>query len=225
MGAGARIGAGRCGGRQSGRHGGRGTALRRFARSRSRLRAHRTGRRAGALRRGDRHAAPPPGFDDVRRASAHSFLGRPVEQSTAAVSTVVVPPEAPEARAGLVLRQSDANHLALLVQGGGGPCVLTTSLEGVEQVIASVEVAPGRVELALELDGFACRAHVVDAAGRRHALGPVDVRRLSPSRAGGFVGVWAGMAALGEPGAAQASAGFERFGLEHGSSEASPAGG
>lgn len=160
-----------------------------------------------------------PASTTLAEASAQSFLGWPVAQPRATISTVVVPPEASGAQAGLVLRQSDACRVSLLVLGGGGPCVLATTFDGVEREIASIDVAPGPVDLRLELDGFACSAGVTDAAGRRHAFGPVDVRGLSPSRAGGFVGVWAGIAAIGEPGSAEASAGFESLRLEHASPE------
>lgn len=151
----------------------------------------------------------------------HAFLGRPLAQPCATVEAVLDLPAAGTA-GGLALRLSDARHVTVAVRtttadessGAAARVDLARHVDGADQILASTTIGPGPVTLHLELDGFAGHARLRQA-GRDVDLGPVDLTPLSPSEGGGFVGVWAGVFAVGEPGDTSAFVDVDRLVLEY----------
>lgn len=169
-------------------------------------------------------AAPAGGHEDRVRLepstaslaapAPQAFLGFAVEEPWSRVSVTVDQPTAAGAAAGLALRHSDARHATLLV--GDGTASLALHVDGEDRTAASIPVEPGAVELELELelDGFSCTGRV-RADGAVRELGRLDLGPLSPGATGGFVGLRAGIAAVGTPGAAGSSAAFEALRVEY----------
>lgn len=176
------------------------------------------GERAGHLRL---HAVSGSLREDV----PHAFAGFRLEQPVATIATVVEMPDAPSRGllAGLALRLSERRHVTLGVRAGGGGHVvqLVVHVDGEDRVLGVAEVPPGRLGLAFEIDDFEAVARV-EVGERRTTVGSADLSPLSPSEAGGFVGVVGGVFVVNEPapddpGAAPAAwADFDLLSLEHG---------
>lgn len=147
-----------------------------------------------------------------------SFVGRRLPWTSGRATTVVELSDAagPMSAAGLLLRHSEDAHLALVISPGepGEPRRVETTLTvgGEPRVIGAASVAPeGPVELAMRFDGF--RVELEARAGANGSWSPVavaDVAPLSPDVAGGFVGAWIGMLAVGD---GTGHADFDRFEL------------
>ncbi|ANJ26198.1 glycoside hydrolase family 43 protein [Agromyces aureus] len=143
----------------------------------------------------------------------HAFVGLRLEQPSATVTADVEASAAPGLVAGLALRQSEARHVRLELDEG--TVALVQHVDGVDRLIGSAEVGsgPGPVTLEFSIEGFAgvARAH---HGGDALALGSVDLRSLSSTEAGGFLGVWAGVFATG-PESADAFADVQALRIEY----------
>lgn len=125
-----------------------------------------------------------------------AFLGRRLPDDRVAVRMHLARPAS--GIAGILLRTSDTAYLQFAVGSDTGPTV-TLAADGrtrtVDPDAAPASLTSGRsgddVILELRLEGFTT---VLSAAGHRWT---VDVRGLSPDRAGGFVGAWIGPFAVG----------------------------
>lgn len=131
-----------------------------------------------------------------------SFVGRRLPSLQARVATSVeLPADAATGAAGLMLRQSEDGHLALLVRADGAEARVaeaTLTAGGETRVVAAVSVASrGPVELAMQFDGFGVGLEA-SVDGRWSHLGHADATPLSPDIAGGFTGAWIGMLAVGD---------------------------
>ncbi|MDQ0894114.1 hypothetical protein [Agromyces ramosus] len=131
-----------------------------------------------------------------------SFAGRRLASMRARISALVEL-EAPTAseEAGLLLRQSEDAHLALVVRGdavGGRVVAASLTTGGVRRTLGEASVAPnGPLELELELDGFAVQATVRGLGGDPTRVALADAAPLASELAGGFLGVWVGLVAVG----------------------------
>jgi alpha-N-arabinofuranosidase len=108
---------------------------------------------------------------------------------------------APGFTAGLLLRHSEDVHLTFTVREDAGARRVRVSLRagGDERRVAEASAPPaGPVELVLEVDGFTVSCTAGAADGRPEPIGAADVAALSPDVAGGFLGVWAGVLAVGD---------------------------
>lgn len=92
--------------------------------------------------------------------------------------------------AGLAVRQSEADHILCVVASGSA--AVTVVRAGVPDVAATVAIPPGPVALELRTSG---QDYAFWAAGT--LIATVDGRFLSSQSAGGFVGVWLGLMAVG----------------------------
>lgn len=150
-----------------------------------------------------------------------SFVGRRLPSMRARVTTVVELSDAagPTAWTGLMLRHSEDAHLVLAVRPDPGDrderareriVEAALTVGGERRVLGTASVAlTGPVELAMEFDGFRVELQARDDAhGAWTPVATADVSPLSPDVAGGFVGAWIGMIAVGD-GAGHAD--FDRF--------------
>lgn len=134
-----------------------------------------------------------------------AFLG--VRQQHHEVEVVArLEPLDPAARAALVLRQSEDDHVALVIEGDGGArrARLLHRERGATRELGSVPV-PGSGPLALSVraegGGYAL---AVDGA----PVGDVPCGALDTATRGGFLGVWVGVASLGPSGTVTACSSF-----------------
>ena len=148
-----------------------------------------------------------------------SFVGRRLPWTRGRATTVVELSDAagPAATAGLMLRHSEDAHLVLAVrrdpEGAGTAHVeATLTVGGETHALGATSVPAGLpVELALQLDGFRAELEArTDANGPWSPVAVTDVTPLSPDAAGGFVGAWIGMLAVGD---GTGHADFDRFEL------------
>lgn len=151
----------------------------------------------------------------------HAFIGFRLEQPVARASIVLSTAEAPQpgSRAGLVLRLSERRHLSLGVRSEpAGSTVrvvdLVLHVDGEDRMLAETAVPPGPLELIIAVDGFTAVAQA-GPVGAVEPIGTADLRALSPSEGGGFVGVVAGGFALGEPGEPDAAVVVSALRVEH----------
>jgi alpha-N-arabinofuranosidase len=111
--------------------------------------------------------------------------------ATAAVASSSSSPRHSRAdAAGLAVRQSEADHILCVVTSG--TAVVTVVRAGVADVAATVAIPPGPVALELRTAG---QDYAFLANGE--PLATVDGRFLSSQAAGGFLGVWLGLYAVG----------------------------
>lgn len=150
-----------------------------------------------SLRERPGHVRLRPASRSLAEVAAHAFVGFRLEQPAAIVTGEVERSGAPGLRCGLALRQSEARHVRLELVGE--TVVLVRHVDGTEEVVGSAEVAAGPVELALSIDGLTGMARARHAGGTAD-VGHVDLRPLSSTQAGGFLGVWAGVYAAGDGG-------------------------
>jgi alpha-N-arabinofuranosidase len=148
-----------------------------------------------------------------------SFVGRRLPWTRGRATTVVAVSDAagPAARAGLMLRHSEGAHLVLAVRrdpedAGTAHVEATLTVDGETHALGATSVPAGLpVELALQLDGFRAVLEArTDANGPWSRVAVTDVTPLSPDAAGGFVGAWIGMLAVGD---GTGHADFDRFEL------------
>lgn len=102
------------------------------------------------------------------------------------------------AAAGLVIRQSEDDHVALLVErhAHGASVRAVHRSAGRDSELGGVAVAAGPTRLGVSARGDDYRL-LVDST----PLATVDARSLDTAPAGGFLGVWIGIAAVGAAGA------------------------
>jgi len=119
-------------------------------------------------------------------------------RATLDTATLVGPPT--PSTAGLAARQSESAHLMLTVTGGAeaAAAVALRTTGGASEVIGRVplEEGPVTLEIRAELQDYRLW---VETGGRRVLVASVDGRFLSSQVAGGFLGVWLGLVAMGDP--------------------------
>ncbi len=142
------------------------------------------------------------GGDPPERVGRPAFLGARLPSVRSRVRVrLEVEQAAAGFSAGLLLRHSEDAHLAFVVREDDGARRLAVSLRagGEEQRLVEASApALGPIELALEVDGFAVTCSVRAVGGGLEQIGAADVAALSPDIAGGFLGVWAGVLAVGD---------------------------
>jgi xylan 1,4-beta-xylosidase len=146
-----------------------------------------------------------------------SFVGRRLPSDRVRITTAVELSDAaaPDAAAGLMLRQSEDAHLVLAVRAdgaGGRVAEATLTVGGAPRVLGAASVPPaGPVELAMDVDGLRVRLETRgegEGKGEWTTVATADVTPLSPDVAGGFVGAWIGMLAVGD---GSGHADYDRF--------------
>lgn len=102
------------------------------------------------------------------------------------------------AAAGLVIRQSEDDHVALLVEqrGAGSRVRAVHRRAGEETEVGAVDLDAGAALLGIRARGSDYRL-LVDG----DVVATVDARTLDTASTGGFLGVWIGIAAVGAAGA------------------------
>lgn len=160
----------------------------------------------------------------------HAFIGFRLEQPVARASIVLSTADAPQpgSRAGLALRLSERRHLSLGVRRQPAEPTarvvdLVLHVDGEDRMLAEAIVPPGPLELVVAVDGFSAVAQA-GPAGAVEPIGTADLRPLSPSEGGGFVGVVAGAFAVGEPGDPVAAVVVSALRVEHEVAQAPTAG-
>jgi ABC-type antimicrobial peptide transport system permease subunit len=87
------------------------------------------------------------------------------------------------------VREDDgARRLAVSLRAGGEE----------QRLVEASASSDGAIELVLEVDAFAVTCSVRAVGGGLEQIGAADVAALSPDVAGGFLGVWAGVLAVGD---------------------------
>ena len=121
------------------------------------------------------------------------FLGRRLPGTRVDVRVTLELAATGTLRGGILLRVSDAVHLEVSASTTGIARLVRVDAAGAS-VIAEVACDPrGPVEITLRIDGLHGEAWFGEVA-----LGPVDLRPLSPAEAWSFVGAWVGPFAVGD---------------------------
>ena len=126
-----------------------------------------------------------------------AFVGRRQEHLDMCAATRVMFAPAREGQtAALVLRQNEANHYDLRIAGARKRRVeLVTTIAGVQTIVGSEAIGNGAV--TLQVDGFADHYEFSYSVGKgaQRSIGSAPTAPLSSESAGGFTGVFIGMAA------------------------------
>jgi xylan 1,4-beta-xylosidase len=145
-----------------------------------------------------------------------SFVGRrlPSVRARIAARVELESPTLGE-EAGLLLRQSEDAHLALVVRSdhaNGRVVEASLTTGGRRRTLGEASVTPdGPLELELTLDGFEAELSVRGPSGEPTRVALADTSPLASEVAGGFLGVWVGVVAVG---AGVGHADFDWFELE-----------
>jgi len=96
---------------------------------------------------------------------------------------------------GLVLFQNHENHLVMeIVKGENGKLFrVRTVISGKEEIIKSIPVSDGLVEIGIKAKEQKCQIYIVDENGQLPVKDDVDLIPYTTEEAGGFVGCTVGM--------------------------------
>jgi alpha-N-arabinofuranosidase len=131
-----------------------------------------------------------------------SFVGRRLQSVKARISArVELDSATPGEEAGLLLRQSEDAHLALVVRSDhsrGRVVEASLTTGGERRTLGEASVAAdGPLELELALDGFDAELSVRGPGGDLTRVALANTAPLASEVAGGFLGVWIGVVAVG----------------------------
>lgn len=109
-------------------------------------------------------------------------------------------PASPQDAAGLVLFQNERYHLRFEYAQADGESVLRATMmeSGEERLIAAEPLCAARLTLRIEQRGLKADCFYDTGAGVKLLAGQIDVSKLCPEHAGGFIGCTAGMYATGK---------------------------
>ncbi len=128
--------------------------------------------------------------DSLTGAGTPAFLGVRQQHRDLDVRATLRAPLRPGEEAGLVVRQSEQDHVRLAVLGtpdGGRVARAIHRRAGVESVLGEVALGDGPLELGLRIRGFDYGLTVGTAL-----LATADGRTLDSVATGGFLGLWLG---------------------------------
>lgn len=133
-----------------------------------------------------------------------AFLGMRQQHRDVDVTVTLHPPVAAGERAGVVVRQSERDHVRLLVEGGPGDARRVVAVHrrgGADEVVGetTVTTAPGEpVVVGLRVRGQDYGLVAGPAGDEPAHVATVDGRTLDSAAAGGFLGLWLGVHATSE---------------------------
>jgi xylan 1,4-beta-xylosidase len=126
------------------------------------------------------------------RVDPQAVVARRMQHLAASARTLLeFDPQDASDEAGLVLRQSEAAHIAIAVSldAAGKPIVSARRvLGGVHEALGSILAPSGALELGIHVTGSTCELRV---AGR--TIATTSCAELGSEIAGGFLGTWVGM--------------------------------
>lgn len=142
----------------------------------------------------EERVALQPSTTTLSDVATPAFLGIRQRHPRTGFRATLQPATLGSSLAGLAVRQSEAAHLQLLVDGHGTVTVIRTE-EGIPTVLASSAIPGQHIELEIvaALPAYEFRA---TGGGRTSVLSSCDGGFLSSQVAGGFLGTWLGLLAL-----------------------------
>lgn len=156
--------------------------------------------------------------------TAPAFLGVRQQHRDVDVTVTLRVPDAAGERAGVVVRQSERDHVRLLVEGGPGGSRRVVAVHrrgGTDEVVGETTVvaAPGEpVAVGLRVRGqdygLVAGPAGDESGGSLERVATVDGRTLDSASAGGFLGLWLGVHATSEGRPATSVVRVERFAYE-----------
>jgi alpha-N-arabinofuranosidase len=153
-----------------------------------------------------------------------AFLGVRQQHRDVDVTVTLRVPEVAGERAGAVVRQSERDHVRLLVDGGPGDSRRVVAVHrrgGTDEVVGetTVSAAPGEpVAVGLRVRGqdygLVAGPAGDEPGGSLELVATVDGRTLDSAAAGGFLGLWLGVHATSEGQPTTSVVRVERFAYE-----------